>query len=99
MDEPIYKLAAMGDVMLDRAVGEHFRRAPEDYVFRELAGILDCYDLVFANLENPVGVGGIPHPTQNRNVTFRCHPRTLGALKNLGISVVSLGNNHMLDYG
>lgn len=89
----------MGDVMLDRAVGEHFRRAPEDYAFRELAVILGSYDLVFANLENPVGVRGTPHPTQHRNVTFRCHPDALRVLRNLGIGVVSLGNNHMLDYG
>jgi poly-gamma-glutamate capsule biosynthesis protein CapA/YwtB (metallophosphatase superfamily) len=99
MDGPVYRLAAVGDVMLDREVGAHFRRAPEDYAVGELAGILDSYDLVFANLENPVGVRGTPHPIQHPNVTFRCHPGTLQVLRNLGVSVVSLGNNHMLDYG
>jgi poly-gamma-glutamate capsule biosynthesis protein CapA/YwtB (metallophosphatase superfamily) len=99
MDKPIYRLAAAGDVMLARAVGEHFRRAPQDYSGGELADTLRAYDLVFANLENPVGVRGSPSPIQDRNVTFRCHPETLRVLRNLGVSVVSLGNNHMLDYG
>lgn len=99
MNSASYRLAAVGDVMLDRAVGEHFRRAPEDYACGDCAGILGTHDIVFANLENPVGLRGMPHPRQHPNVTFRCHPSTLQVLRNLGITVVSLGNNHMLDYG
>ena len=89
----------MGDIMLDRAVGQHFRSQPDAFAMPEIATVLRDYDLVFANLENPVGVNGSPHPIQNPNVTFCCHPESLKVLKNLGVSVVSLGNNHMLDYG
>ena len=99
MEKPIYRLAAAGDVMLARAVGEHFRRAPQDFTCGDLAGTLSTHDLVFVNLENPVGVRGRPSPIQDPNVTFRCHPEALRVLKNLGVSVVSLANNHMLDYG
>jgi poly-gamma-glutamate capsule biosynthesis protein CapA/YwtB (metallophosphatase superfamily) len=99
MDQPIYKLAAVGDVMLDREVGRHFRRAPEDYSLPELAEVMGRYDLVFANLENPVGIRGTPDPVQRPHITFRCHPDTLQVLRSLRVSVVSLGNNHMLDYG
>lgn len=91
--------AAMGDIMLSRAVGEHIRTRPEDFALDEVAALLQRYDVVFANLENPAAAGGSPHPVQNPHVTFRCHPDTLRILKSLRITAVSLANNHMLDYG
>jgi poly-gamma-glutamate capsule biosynthesis protein CapA/YwtB (metallophosphatase superfamily) len=94
-----YRLVAMGDVMLDRQVGKHFKEKPEDFRFSEIRTVLKSDDLIFLNLENPVGTKGTPHRIQDPNVTFRCHPGSLQVLKNLGTVVVSLGNNHMLDYG
>ena len=85
--------------MLSRAVGKHFRERPEDFRMEQISALLGGYDLVFANLENPVGIRGTPHPIQNPHVTFCCHPDTLQILKNLAVTVVSLANNHMLDYG
>lgn len=98
-DKTIYRLAAMGDVMLDREVGHHFRERPKDFEFKDLRAILAGHELVFLNLEAPVGVNGTPHHIQDPHVTFCSHPDTLQVLKNLGTTVVSLGNNHMLDYG
>lgn len=98
-DNTIYSLAAMGDVMLDREVGQHYREKPEDFKLKDIRAILAGYELVFLNLEAPVGINGTPHHIQDPNVTFCSHPDTLHVLKNLGITVVSLGNNHMLDYG
>jgi poly-gamma-glutamate capsule biosynthesis protein CapA/YwtB (metallophosphatase superfamily) len=92
-------LAAMGDVMMDREVGRHFRDRPEDFLFNDIRSVLKTHDLIFLNLENPVGTKGTPHHIQDPHVTFCCHPESLQVLKNLGVSVVSLGNNHMLDYG
>jgi poly-gamma-glutamate synthesis protein (capsule biosynthesis protein) len=94
-----FKIAAMGDVMLDRSVGRQFAANPDVFRLGELAGLTQGCELVFANLENPVGIRGTPHPIQDPNVTFCAHPRTLQVLKNLNVNVVSLGNNHMLDYG
>jgi poly-gamma-glutamate synthesis protein (capsule biosynthesis protein) len=98
-DRIAYRLVAMGDVMLDRQVGKHFKEKPQDFRFGELRTVLQDDDLIFLNLENPVGVKGTPNRIQDPNVTFRCHPESLQILKNLGTVVVSLGNNHMLDYG
>jgi poly-gamma-glutamate synthesis protein (capsule biosynthesis protein) len=99
MKNSAIKVAAMGDVMLTRAVGKHFRERPADFLMEEISALLSDYDLIFANLENPVGIKGSPHRIQRPNVTFCCHPDTLQVLKNLGVTVVSLANNHMLDYG
>ena len=93
------RLAAMGDVMLARGVGRHFREDPEDFALDEVRGVLNSYDLVMLNLENPVGTKGTPHAIQDPNVTFCCHPESLRILKNLNTTIVTLGNNHMLDYG
>jgi poly-gamma-glutamate synthesis protein (capsule biosynthesis protein) len=94
-----FRLAAVGDVMLARGVGQHFVEAPGDFAMNDVRELLQPYDVVCANLENPVAEGGSPDPVQDPNVTFRAHPGTLNVLKTLGVTVVSLGNNHMLDYG
>lgn len=93
------RLAAMGDVMLARDVGRHFAAAPEDFRMPDIRNVLNGFDLVCLNLENPVGVKGSPDPVQDPHVTFRAGPETLEVLKGLGVTLVSLGNNHMLDYG
>lgn len=94
-----YRLAAMGDVMLSRNVGRHYMARPDDFLMSEIRSLLKDHDLIFANLENPVSTKGVPHHIQDPNVTFCAHPDTLRIIKSLGVHVVSLGNNHMLDYG
>ncbi|MCA9618929.1 MAG: CapA family protein [Myxococcales bacterium] len=94
-----FSIVAMGDVMLARDVEAHFRRAPDDFAMAEIRSRLARYDLVLVNLENPVGTRGAPHPKQDPHVAFRSHPDTLDVLENLGTQVVTLANNHPLDYG
>ena len=98
-EKELFRLAAMGDVMLDREVGKHIKDKPEDFLFSDIRSVLKHYDAIFLNLENPVGTKGTPHHIQDPQVTFCCHPDSLQVLKNLGADIVSLGNNHMLDYG
>jgi poly-gamma-glutamate capsule biosynthesis protein CapA/YwtB (metallophosphatase superfamily) len=95
----VVRLAAVGDVMLARDVGRHFADAPGDFTTGGVHDLLRGFDIVCANLENPVGTSGRPCPGQDPNVTFRAHPDTLDVLVSMGVKVVSLGNNHMLDYG
>lgn len=94
-----YRLAAMGDVMLARDVGRHYAEAPDDFRMDDVRGVLETFDLVCLNLENPVAANGSPDPVQDPHVTFRARPDTLNVLKRLGVKLVSLGNNHMLDFG
>jgi poly-gamma-glutamate capsule biosynthesis protein CapA/YwtB (metallophosphatase superfamily) len=99
MTKKSFTIAMMGDAMLDRKVGKHFSEAPDDFKFSQLKERLKAFDLVFLNLENPVGINGEPDSSQNPHVTFCSHPDSLKILHNLGVNIVSLGNNHMLDYG
>ncbi len=89
----------MGDAMLARTVGERFAGNPSDFALDDIRELLKDCDLVFLNLENPVSREGTPHHIQKSNVTFCAAPPTLQILKNLGVNVVSIGNNHLLDYG
>lgn len=89
----------MGDIMLDREVGRHFKECPSDFELTGVNEILKDYDLLFANLETTISIRGVPYRKQDPHVAFRSHPDTLTVLKSLGVNVVSLANNHMLDYG
>lgn len=53
-------------------------------------------DIAVVNLENPVTTRGtrVPKP-----FNFRMHPRFLPPLRAAGVTVVSIANNHVFDYG
>ncbi len=54
-------------------------------------------DLNVANLEVSYTDRGTPHPT--KSVVFRSRPENIVGLTFAGIEVVTLGNNHIVDYG
>lgn len=63
-------------------------------------------DIAFANLESPLSTRGQPSPLKFRGGRLMHREFIFGAsvadaqmLKNAGIDVVSLANNHMMDYG
>lgn len=89
-------LAAVGDVMLGRSVGARLQAEGAEVAFAAVAGILAGADIAVANLESAVGVTGTPAP---KAYTFRAPPIAVEALALAGIDLVSLANNHSLDYG
>ena len=54
-------------------------------------------DITVANLECPLTAIGPPHPT--KPIIFRGSPENVAGLVHAGIDVVSLANNHIIDYG
>lgn len=90
---PRVMLAAVGDVMLDRAVASRLTRFGDAYALKRVCRELEA-DLVFANLECPL----TREPKQSaKRFVFRAAPERVRAL--VGIDVVSLANNHTLDCG
>lgn len=59
--------------------------------------LLQSADFTIGNLECAVGTTGSPMP--DKQWTFRASPETLQGLKDAGVDVVSLANNHTLDFG
>ncbi|MBT9150181.1 MAG: Capsule biosynthesis protein CapA [candidate division WS2 bacterium] len=89
-------LAFVGDVMLSRRVGLTIKRRGLEYPFLNIREELSKYDLVFGNLESVISDQGI---RANQPITFRASPDTVNILKDAGFSIVSLANNHAVDYG
>jgi poly-gamma-glutamate capsule biosynthesis protein CapA/YwtB (metallophosphatase superfamily) len=64
--------------------------------FGPVSSIFQAADLSMVNLETAVTERGTPEPKQFH---FRAPAATYDAVKAAGIDVVSLANNHTLDYG
>ena len=54
-------------------------------------------DITVANLECALTNTGTPHPT--KSVVFRSSPSNVSGLVYAGIDVVTIANNHIIDYG
>jgi poly-gamma-glutamate synthesis protein (capsule biosynthesis protein) len=89
-------IAAVGDVMLARTIGERITANPAQNPFEEVAPVLRGADIAVANLECAVGTGGAPVA---KAFAFRAPPAALGVLADAGIDVVSNANNHAMDFG
>jgi poly-gamma-glutamate capsule biosynthesis protein CapA/YwtB (metallophosphatase superfamily) len=95
-EEPIIRLAAVGDVMLDRALGTAIVQDDPGYPFAKVAELLTSADLAIGNLESAIGDIGEP---EDKNYTFRAPSQAVETLAIAGFDVLSLANNHALDYG
>ncbi len=94
--EPEVRLTAVGDIMLARRVDLYMERYGIHYPLDMVKERLGWADLVVANLESPLGVTGRPLP--GKQIWFRARPEAVEALVGAGVDLVSLANNHSMDY-
>ncbi|MBD3184570.1 hypothetical protein GF312_19975 [Candidatus Poribacteria bacterium] len=88
---------AAGDIMLSRGVGKRILASGYEFPFKNVAEIMKSADLTFGNLECPISSSGTAD--KEKEVTFRAETEVIKSLKSAGIDVVSLANNHAMDYG
>lgn len=69
----------------------------ERVVSPELLEQLKAADILMVNNEFPFSDRG--EPMADKQFTFRCSPSYAKALNEIGVDIVSLANNHTLDYG
>lgn len=77
-----------------------FRENGEDVnavMGQEVLSTLQGVDIMMANNEFPYSDRGAPTP--DKTYTFRAKPETVNIMKDLGVDIVSLANNHAYDYG
>jgi poly-gamma-glutamate synthesis protein (capsule biosynthesis protein) len=92
-----------GDMMFDRSIRTTIDEKGGDFVFSCIDGTLKSADLVVANLEGPItgnpskSVGSKIGAPDNFTFTFPTSTAPLLATHHIGI--VSLGNNHILNFG
>ena len=90
----------LGDVMLGRGVAEVLQRdGPAALFSRDLERVLEEADAVVANLECCISARGRRWADPEKPFFFRAPPVAVDALVRLGVSAVTLANNHALDYG
>jgi len=91
----------VGDVMLARyyeSAGGIIPTQGVNAVFQPTKHLLgDAADITSANLEVVLANTGTPHPT--KSVVYRGNPNNINGLVYAGIDIVSLANNHAIDYG
>jgi poly-gamma-glutamate synthesis protein (capsule biosynthesis protein) len=64
--------------------------------FGPIASVLRSADFTALNLETAVTSRGVPQP---KNYHFRTTPLAFTALRDAGVDLVTVANNHVLDYG
>ncbi|WP_437967736.1 CapA family protein [Sorangium sp. So ce260] len=92
-------LIAGGDVCLGKALGQELLRNPAHDPFAPVAALLASADVRFVNLENQLSDQGGETQHRLQPLVFTGPPAGADVLARAGISVVSLANNHMWDYG
>ena len=86
-----------GDVMLGRSVmSKSLKVKNPNYPFMNVSEVLKNADIVFSNLESPI-IDNCPY--SDSGFKFCSDPKMIEGLKYAGVDVVSLANNHILNYG
>lgn len=94
-EEPL-TLNIVGDIMLSRAVGTKLKTVSIDEAFSQAASVLKGSDLFFANLESVFSTSTVE---STKEIRFKADPARIDVLNYLGLTHVSVINNHIGDYG
>jgi poly-gamma-glutamate capsule biosynthesis protein CapA/YwtB (metallophosphatase superfamily) len=94
------KLGLAGDTMLGRKVAAAIAESgPESLVAEDVVAVAREADLLLLNLESCISGRGERWPDPGKPFFFRAPPEATGTLCRLGVSCVTLANNHALDFG
>jgi len=96
--KPRITVFAVGDIMLDRGVEYMINKEGKGdfkFPFLKIEKDLARADILFGNLEGPVSDKGIK---VGSIYSFRMDPKVIEGLDYAGFDILSLANNHMLDY-
>lgn len=95
-EDRLIQLTTVGDIMLARRLGEVIANGDITYPFAAVQHLLTGADLTIGNLETALGIGGNP---EAKGYTFLAPPEVTGSLALAGFDLLSLANNHAMDYG
>jgi poly-gamma-glutamate synthesis protein (capsule biosynthesis protein) len=90
-------IAAAGDIMMPVSIQSAASKKKKGYdrLFEKIRKDLGSADITFANLETPIdhrsAASGYPK--------FNTDPELLRAIKNAGVDILSVANNHVMDAG
>lgn len=92
-----------GDIMLDRGVRLTGNKYGYDTLFASITPLFKQADIVVANLEGPITSKPsktlLPNGKTTKDLIFTFSSKTAKVLADAGITLVSLANNHMDNFG
>ena len=95
--EPV-ELVFSGDILLSSYVLNNYENSGMNGILsEELLSEMQNADITMVNEEFPFSTRGTQ--AQDKQFTFRVDPSYVKILQEMGIDVVTLANNHALDYG
>ncbi|MFG3225714.1 CapA family protein [Kitasatospora sp. NPDC048194] len=89
-------VAFAGDVHFEGRTEARLSVQPPEPALGPISRTLADADLSVLNLETAITGRGAPEP---KTYTFRTSPKALSVLKDSGVDVVSMANNHAVDFG
>jgi poly-gamma-glutamate capsule biosynthesis protein CapA/YwtB (metallophosphatase superfamily) len=93
MIESAFSIVAVGDLVPSRRLPG---AGSGSAAFKETVGWLQGADVTFGDLEMPLATAGYP---REKLIAFRGAPELVEDLSALGFDILSLANNHSMDYG
>lgn len=97
-EEDHIRLLFAGDLYLTELLQDKYRRTGiQAAATEELLTVLHDADLFILNQEFPFGTTG--EAMEEKEYTFRVPPDLVSVPVELGVDLVTLANNHMLDFG
>ena len=101
-------LIAVGDIAFSERIERCIKEHGHDYPFRNIKSIISSGDLLFGNLESPITDASVRNESHYSKLTddqvlgnrvyLKASPSVIGSLKAARFSVLSIANNHILDY-
>jgi len=91
-------LVFAGDVLLgDRTLPQYQASGLSGILSNDLTEIMTSADICMVNEEFPYSTRGTQ--AEDKQFTFRTDPKYVTALTDMGVDIVTLANNHILDFG
>ena len=100
--EDAFELVAVGDVSLARGVDVDFYSGRSDSPLRYVNPLINRAAVACGNLESPLTNRALPEQDKGPrggSIPLKGNPKFTFLLTEAGFDVVSLANNHMMDYG
>jgi poly-gamma-glutamate synthesis protein (capsule biosynthesis protein) len=91
-----FTVAFAGDVHFEGRTASRLAAGRADTALGPIAATLARADLAVLNLETAITGRGAP---EGKTYTFRTGPKALQVLHDAGVDVVSMANNHAVDFG
>lgn len=91
-------LVFTGDILIGNSVSANYSAGGIDGVLSEgMKNLLQDADITMVNEEFPFGTRGTA--MEDKQYTFRVNPSYVTMFQDMGVDIVSLANNHVLDFG